>query len=563
MPRDGRESAVGAGRRGVAVSARGFGWHHPGRARPAFSGVDLEIPAGQRVLLLGPSGAGKSTLLHALAGLLPEEEGDERLGTVALDGQDPSACRGRVGLMQQDPESSIVLSTVESDVAFGPENLAVPPDRIPARIDRALAAVGLGGLAADRSTSALSGGQKQRLGLAGILAMEPGLLLLDEPTANLDPEGVEEVRDAVVAAARDYGSTLVVVEHRVGTWIDHVDRVVVLDPAGGLIDDGAPAEVLARSGALLAEAGVWVPGLVPRAPLSADEDPDPGAVLPGPVLLRARDLAVTRDLPAKKWVRARRRAVRRLPEPPRTGGALPVRDAAPVAARGIGLEVRPGEHLAVTGENGAGKSTLALTLAGLLLPASGIVEADEDLRRRAGDRASWDPSAWTPAELVDRLGVVFQEPEHQFVRPTVREELELGPRLAARNRAADREPGEDPETRAADLLRRLRLEHLAEANPFTLSGGEKRRLSVGTALATRPRVLVLDEPTFGQDASTWGELVDLLRELLATGTAVVSVTHDRDFVRALGGREHRVVAAAEEAEFGGGREADAGTGEER
>ncbi|WP_373689295.1 ABC transporter ATP-binding protein [Rothia santali] len=199
------------------------------------------------------------------------------------------------------------------------------------------------------------------------------------------------------------------------------------------------------------------------------------------------------------------------------------------------LGVVAGEHVAITGANGAGKSTLALTLAGLIPPAAGLAVAAEELRRgRGGDGTGWDPLDWRPGELITRIGTVFQEPEHQFARPTVRAELELGPALAAGARGED--PGEEPARIAASLLRRLRLEHVAEANPFTLSGGEKRRLSVGTVLAARPRVLVLDEPTFGQDAHTWGELVDLLRELMAEGTAVVSVTHDLDFIAALGGR---------------------------
>lgn len=602
----------GASPRGAAVLARGFGWQHPGRDAPAFSGLDLEIPPGQKVLLLGPSGAGKSTLLHALAGVLSAEEGDEQQGVVEIDGVHPSRCRGRVGLMQQDPEASIVLSRVAEDLAFGPENLAVPRELIPARSAEALAAVGLD-LASDHSTSALSGGQKQRLGLAGILAMRPGLLLLDEPTANLDPAGVIEVRDAVVRAAREYGSTLVVVEHRVRVWAEHVDRIVVMRPGGGVSHDGPPARVLAEARQELIQAGVWVPGHVPRIPAAIDSEPaDPaapdaaaaGLVAPdavvleptaeegspadpasaeeaSPVLLRAHELAVTRDPARRRWLRARRRVLRAhadaglsdtgLPEAGLPGAAPEASSVASgqvpapgpwwsrepwareaiIAASGIRAVVRAGEHLAVVGPNGAGKSTFALTLAGLLAPASGVVVAGEALRRPRADPAgedgreaagssrsrgsgrsasaqiaSWDPVSWDSQTLIERIGTVFQDPEQQFVRSTVREELELGPRLSG-------DP--DPAATAERLLRRLSLTAVAEANPFTLSGGEKRRLSVGTALAAGPRVLVLDEPTFGQDARTWAALVALLREVMAGGTAVVSVTHDADFVQALGG----------------------------
>ncbi|MCU1539201.1 MAG: Energy-coupling factor transport system ATP-binding protein, partial [Arthrobacter sp.] len=193
------------------VTARGWGWRHAGRSRPAVNGLDLDISPGERVLLLGPSGSGKSTLLHALAGVLGDNTADapgdnsdgataddsEETGSLLIDGASPRARRGRAGLVQQDPETQVVLSRLGDDVAFGAENLAVPADEIWVRVGEALDDVGLGRLPLDHPTSALSGGQKQRLALAGILAMRPGLILLDEPTANLDPAGVLEVRDAV------------------------------------------------------------------------------------------------------------------------------------------------------------------------------------------------------------------------------------------------------------------------------------------------------------------------------------------------------------------------------
>ena len=198
------------------------------------------------------------------------------------------------------------------------------------------------------------------------------------------------------------------------------------------------------------------------------------------------------------------------------------------------------------GPNGAGKSTLALTLAGLLTAPNGTLTATDALRNydgnhggergsnHGGERAHWDVPTWTPAQMLSRIGYVFQEPEYQFIRGTVREELELGPRrLAALTRNPLNE--DDLTARTNELATRLRLTHLLDANPFTLSGGEKRRLSVASALATAPKILILDEPTFGQDARTWAELVDLIRELLAGGTAVISITHDEDYTAALGG----------------------------
>ena len=198
------------------------------------------------------------------------------------------------------------------------------------------------------------------------------------------------------------------------------------------------------------------------------------------------------------------------------------------------------------GPNGAGKSTLALTLAGLLTAPDGTLTATDALRNHDGNhrgndsggerknRAHWDIPTWTPAQMLSRIGYVFQEPEYQFIRGTVREELELGPRRLA---ALTRTPLNEAELteRTNTLAQHLRLNHLLDANPFTLSGGEKRRLSVASALATAPKILILDEPTFGQDARTWAELVDLIRELLAGGTAVISITHDEDYTAALGG----------------------------
>lgn len=467
---------------GASVRARGWSWHHAGRSRPAVSGLDLAIDPGERVLLLGPSGAGKSTLLHALAGVLGGEEDGAASGELTIDGADPLARRGVAGLVLQDPDTQAVLARVGDDVAFACENLGVPPSEMPARVREALDDVGLD-VPLDRSTSALSGGQKQRLALAGVLAMRPRLLLLDEPTANLDPDGVREVRAAVERSTARTGATLVVVEHRVDVWVDLVDRVVVLDRSGEVVADGRPAVVLDETRSVLEAAGVWLPGEQPERRA--------GSGMPAPAALSARALDIARP------VFGRRRP--------------------PIVASGLDLDVDRGRVTAVLGPNGAGKSTLALTLAGLLPPAGGDVIASEAVR--AG--ASAHPHRWTSAQLADRVAMVFQEPEHQFLTARVRQELLLGARDDSERR------------RAEELLERLGLSRLADANPFTLSGGEKRRLAVASALVRRPSVVVLDEPTFGQDRLTWGVVVDLLAELRDEGRAVLAVTHDEHLVSAL------------------------------
>ena len=515
----------------VAVSARGWGWRHAARRAWAVRGLDLEIPAGQRVLLLGASGAGKSTLLAGLAGLLQpstagehdgagDEEGALLLDAVParrarLDGV--RAGRARTGLLLQDPVAQTVLARCGDDVAFGLENHAVPPEEIWPRVDDALAAVGFP-YGRPRPTGSLSGGERQRLALAGVLALRPGLLLLDEPTAMLDPDGGERLRAYVAEVLARAGATCVVVEHRVQPWLPLVDRLVVLDAGGGVRADGTPGDVLAREGIALAAEGIWVPTSHPRSkktsPGLAPRDAQPSLIAGGgatdgtwatgrarEVLLEARGLAVARP-----------------------GAPLP-------AVSGVDLQVRAGRAVAVVGPNGAGKSTLALALAGLVAPTAGDLRATPALARLDGDDAGPRPHTWRPRRLVRRIGTVFQEPQHQFVAASVAEELAVGPRRIGL-------PADQVKARTGELLTRLRLKHLARANPFTLSGGEQRRLSVATVLATSPRLLVLDEPTFGQDARTWAELAELLLELLDNGAAIVAVTHDEALADVLtaGGR---------------------------
>ncbi|MDP3952878.1 ABC transporter ATP-binding protein [Microbacterium sp.] len=471
------------------VQAAGWGWRYAGRKLPAVSDVSFTIEPGERVLLLGASGAGKSTLLAGLAGVLGDADEGERTGSLLLDGAAPESRRGQAGLVMQDPDAGIVLSKVGDDVAFGCENLGVPASEIPSRVAHALEAVGLE-VPLLRPTKELSGGQKQRLVLAGVLAMRPGLLLLDEPTANLDPEGVAEVRANVERVVDATGATLIVVEHRTPVWVDLMTRVIVLAADGGLLADGSPAQVFAEHGRALADAGVWVP----------DQDVEL------PVLPAAPDA----NAPALSA----------------TGLAI-ARTSRAVVQSGLDVRVPRGSATVITGPNGVGKSTLALTLAGLIPEHQGEVVAASSLSGRGGLR----PIRWTSRELLTRIGTVFQEPEHQFLTQTLHDELAVGPKAL----------GWDATRTAAvvdGLLERLHLSHLALANPFTLSGGQKRRLSVATVLAASPEVIVLDEPTFGQDRRGWIELVALLQEEVASGTSVVAVTHDEGVIRHLGG--HRI-----------------------
>lgn len=498
----------------AAVRLRGVSYTPAGAPGPVLDAVDLEAAPGEVLLLAGPSGAGKSTLLHLLAGLLEDAAQD------TAEGGGPSLSGtvhvgGRAGLVQQDPETQVVMSRIGDDVAFGCENLGVAPEEIWPRVKDALIAVGLGELPLHHPTAALSGGQKQRLAVAGLLAMRPAVWLLDEPTANLDPDGATEVRDVVLRTARSSGATVVVVEHRLDAWLEEggVDRLVVLAPqrtgeGASVVADGEPAAVLgdAAVASRLADAGVWVPGRRPR--LAAWEPTPHGG---DEHALRAHGLAVTR---------------RAVPRREAARGRALAKDPTLASVSGVELAVAPGEALCLLGRNGQGKTALALTLAGVQRPVAGEVAV-----------AGADPNRMRGRELVRAVGLVFQDPEHQFVARSVREELAFGPRRAGASQ-------EEAEARAQELLDRLGLGHLADANPYLLSGGQQRRLSVGTALATRPGVLILDEPTFGQDAVTWASLVELLREELDRGAAIVAVTHDEAFVEALHSRRVLVECGA-------------------
>lgn len=458
------------------IVARDFSYRHASRRKNALNGVNFTIDRGERVLLLGPSGAGKSTLLSAIAGLLDTTEG-------SISGELSS--HGVVGMVLQDPDSQVISSRVGDDVAFGCENLNVPAEEIWPRVHRALEMVGLD-LPLDHPTEQLSGGQKQRLALAGVIAMGADIIVLDEPTANLDPEGVREVVAAVDRVAEASGATVIVVEHRVATWLSTVTRAIALNSDGEVIADASADTVIDIAGKSLAAQGIWIPG----------HEPD----LPRARSVAGTDAAITAQELVYGW------------EKPLNG------------ENGLHLEVPRGASTVIMGANGVGKSTLLLTLAGLLPPLAGSVAVHPDL----AVKGKTSPIKWKSRDLAQRFGYVFQDPEHQFVARTVREELAVGTKAGDNSVLSQR---------ADEVMQRLRLDSLADANPFTLSGGQKRRLSVATVLVNSPDVVFLDEPTFGQDRTTFTELVHLIRDLTDQGVTTVSITHDSLYRGALGDKE--------------------------
>ena len=506
-----------------------WGYRHASRRYFSVRGLNLTVEAGQRVLLLGASGIGKSTILEGAAGLLSsngyerqdpgqedgimvDAEGGATEGHVFVDDVPVREAIGRVGLVLQDPDAQAVFQRLGDNVAFGPENLHVERGEIWRRVDSSLAAVGLQGLQLHRSVTHLSGGQMQRLALAGALAMRPSVLLLDEPTANLDPDGVTQVVTAVRDVLDEFHSTMVLVEHHAEPWIDLIDRVIVLgsqtdqDAANGqerhtvIMADGTPDEVFRDPNLDFARLGIWVPRRYMRGEcrigaIHTGSEPDyPACEGTGEPVLCTKNLAIGRN-----------------------GKAV---------AAGIDLAFKQGQITALVGANGAGKSTLALTLAGLLEPVDGEVSASGEL---AAGAHGVHPGDWKSTELASRISYVFQNPEHQFATGSVLDEVMLGPLRVGVEESQARE-------RARTLLRRFDLLRYENANPYTLSGGEKRRLTVAAALASAPRVLILDEPTFGQDRCTWMQMVQLIHGLRSDGVSIIVVTHDRELVTALGAR---------------------------
>lgn len=452
----------------LRAELRGFGWRPLGRRVPAVQDLDLRVRPGERILLAGPSGAGKSTVVHALAGVLGGALPGERSGEVRVDGQ--------IGLLLQNPGSAVVADRIGRDVAFGPENSGLPREEIWRRVAEALDLVGLD-YPVDRPTSALSGGELQRLALAGVLALRPSLLLLDEPTSMLDPDSADRVRAAVADVLAGTGASLVVVDHRIGPWLDLVHRVVVLDAGGRVTHDVNPATCRAELAEELGRAGVWMPGLPAPEPVDVPAElvaPDS----PGP-LLEARDLRV--DLTTR-----------------RLRGTSSV-----VALDGVSAAVPPGQVSALTGPSGAGKSTLLAALAGLVRPDCGSISGTPAPLHRMRS-----------VELARTVGWVPQNPEHGFLTTTVRQEVA---RTAERLGAA---------VRVEAVLEVLGLGALADANPYRLSGGEQRRVALAAALAHRPSAVMLDEPTVGQDRHTWATIAGWLRAAARGGATAAAATHD-------------------------------------
>ena len=507
------------------MSAAGLSFTYSTRLRPALTDLSFDVSPGETVLVLGPSGSGKSTLTLCLDGLIPhlvegDYAGDVTVAGLVVKDTPVSVLAGRTGLVFQDPDSQFCTLTVDDEIAFGLENLQAPPGEIEQAIDTALDVVRLSGLRG-RPLAGLSGGEKQRVALAAVLAMGPRLLVLDEPSANLDPAATTELLEIVRSLAADRRHTILLIEHKLDEVINWVDSVLVLDGEGGLLFRGDPREAFYDRRADLSAIGVWRPqtvelvaGLqeagweVPGEPLGVTET---AAALQATPRLTGRLAAAG---PAKDAAG---------PGSAEAGPLIEVRDLSYTYRDGhpaldhVSLSLFRQDFLAIAGANGAGKTTLGSLLCGILSPPKDTVLLD-------GADAAGLP-AWA---VADKVGYVFQNPEHQFVAATVRGELVFSLDPRSRGRAGHLSSEQD---RLVDgWLERLDLLKLAEANPFSLSQGQKRRLSVAAMLIRGCPVLILDEPTLGQDAVQSARLMEMMVEFQQAGGTVAMITHDMRIV---------------------------------
>ena len=499
----------------IPLRIQDVGVRYPGRREPSLQAVSVSVAAGERVGVAGRTGAGKSTLALAAAGFIPRVVRARLEGRVAIEGIDTAAAApgellSRVGIVFATPANQLSASklSVREELAFGLENLGIPRSEMDARIDATLARLAIGHLA-DREPFALSGGEQQRVAIASIVAMGTGVLVLDEPTAQLDPAGSTSVADLLDELARDGGSILCV-EHDPAV-LGRMDRCLVLD-RGRQVASGIP-------GAALVEAADAVDLTPPTLVLLA--------AAAGIDLAKAFDEeAIARGLQARGGAEPSLVA----PPPNDTRAALawaPTRERAPVrvaiedlvhryptgieAVRGVSLSIEPGESVAILGQNGSGKTTLVKHLNGLLRPAEGRVLLD-----------GAPTEGRSIADLAGTIGFVFQNPDEQLFERSVEREIAFGPRNLG---IAAGEIG----TLVASSLAAVGMTEERATNPYDLDLSRRKLVALAGVLAMNPAVLVLDEPTTGQDADGVAQVGLVIEAMGAGGRTVIAITHDMEF----------------------------------
>jgi energy-coupling factor transporter ATP-binding protein EcfA2 len=474
----------------------------------ALEAVDIRVSRGEIVLITGPAGSGKTTLCSCINGLIPHYHEGELTGEVLVRGYRTRRARigglsSLVGLVFQDPESQLVTASVGDEVAFGPENLGVAREEINQRVGAALEATRLQGYE-ERDPHSLSGGEQQACVIAAIYAMHPEIYVMDEPMANLDPVGREQVLQLVVDVAKRRGKTLIVVEHALEEVLPLVDRVVLLDH-GRIIRDGTVKEVM-QAGDL--------PGVFTRPPIVrlAERAGVADGILEPEAFYAA--LQSRYDLGMLHRDDAGPTPIVSPPTVIEMEGLSYSYDGRNAALDGVDLRVGEGELVAIMGRNGSGKTTLVRHIIGLLQPRSGRVTV-----------LGKDVSSTPTHELAQDVGFCFQNPNHQIVSFTVRDEMAFG--LKAHN--IDQT---EHDQRIREALATVGMLDSLGAEVFDLGKGQKQRLALASVLTLRPRILIIDEPTTGQDPQMALEIFEIIKRLNEAGTTILIITHKVDYAAA-------------------------------
>lgn len=509
------------------IKASGVKYSYVGEEKITFAltGVTMSVVKGEFVAIIGHNGGGKSTFAkHINALFLPEE------GSVVVDGMhtdDESnvwEIRRRAGMVFQNPDNQMVATIVEEDVAFGPENIGVPPAEIRQRVDEALEIVDMSEYKT-RAPHMLSGGQKQRVAIAGVLAMKPKIIVFDEPTAMLDPEGRGEVMDTAKMLNKQ-GKTIVFITHYMEEALE-ADRVFVMT-GGQILASGTPREIFDDQN-ILKEAGLAPPPHIElyhrlkndgydvgRCPMTIDE------LVDNLKICRKPKAAIIRN-------KSNRKVGNMSIEVSELGFTyMPNSPFEAVALDNVSVKIDVGEFVGIIGHTGSGKTTLIGLIAGLLKPSTGKVMVDgKDINERKYDRK----------ELRRHVGVVFQYPEHQLFEETVYKDIAFGPKKAG----VDEKETEKRVRHAMELME-IDFDELKDLSPFELSGGQKRRVAIAGVLALEPEVLILDEPVAGLDPQGRAHLMKLINHLNSEGKTIIMITHSMDD---LAENAHRVLVMKE------------------
>jgi energy-coupling factor transport system ATP-binding protein len=477
---------------------------------PVLKNITFKINENENLLVLGPSGSGKSTLAYCLNNLYPSSVDGIMKGYInyrgrALSSFEPGEVNRKIGLVMQDPDSQFCMLTAEEEVAFVLENIQFPRLKMGERIDYLLDLVDMLPFK-HRLIHTLSGGQKQKLAIACALAMEPELLILDEPTANLDPASGFELVQSLKKLKNTHSFSVLVIEHNLDNWLDIVDRCIILNSEGELFFNGPPNVCFAEFAKELASEGIWLPCTIDAGLKLRDAGLLKNSSLPmtiNEIIENSKDIGRTIEFLSTN---VRKQMVNPSPSIFEVEDVSYSRDNQ-LIIQDISLSLNAGEFIAIAGANGSGKTTFSKCLAGLI-PSRGEIKL-----------YGHSLEDWLEEQKWRTLGYVFQNPEHQFITDSVIEEINYS--LQAKEKRTQ-------VYKSKEILKTLRMADQVYSHPFSLSQGQKRRLSVAVMLVNGQEVLIMDEPTFGQDAITSKEIIDFAVKSVPETGSIIMITHDMD-----------------------------------